>query len=94
MLNDTVQILKDKMPETGYLDVGTGLEKLLGINKAELLAALAVLREQEGFIVWRIHQQHDNSQEITIVKLLGRPDSTFADARRALRHNEVHAFAN
>jgi hypothetical protein len=81
-LNEVTTVLKDKLPEDGFLDVGEGAAKMAGVSIVKLRTALATLRE-EGYKIWRVPLQNSEGHA-TILKLLGTPDTTLAEAQQAV----------
>ena len=75
----TSKVLKDKLSEDGYLDVGTGTEQHLGISATKLNSALAQLVE-EGYTIHTIDvEQVGNLGNYTKLKVLAPPGTTKSD---------------
>lgn len=71
----TVDILKKRVDDAGYIDVGKGVSASMGITDARLDTALVALRN-EGYVVENIYvkQAWGNNQNTTI-KVLAKPGS-------------------
>ena len=79
----TAEFLKKQVTEKGMLDVGTGVEKELGISKEKLKEALYIL-ELEGYAVYGGGvPQVTNPGKQTNIKVLCPPGT---------EHNEIYSF--
>lgn len=77
----TAEILKQRIDETGKLiDVGTGVERDLGVSRTKLDEAVYML-EQEGYVKLGSRvDQATNAGKKTTLKLIGPPDAKPGDA--------------
>lgn len=75
----TAEFLKNQIAEKGYLDVGKGVERELGISRTKLDEALYLL-EREGYVVYnRGVAQVTNQGQQTILKVLTPPGTEYKD---------------
>lgn len=75
----TAEFLKAQIEEKGYLDVGKGVEKELGISRTKLDEALYLL-ERDGYVVYnRGVAQMTNPGQQTILKVLTPPGTEYKD---------------
>ena len=81
----TAEFLKEQIAEKGMIDVGTGVERELGISKEKLKEALAIL-EAEGYPVYggRI-QQATNPGKHTTLQVVCPPGT---------EHKEIYDYDN
>ena len=68
-------ILRDSVNEYGYLDVGIGVERQIGVSRTKLKAAVDKLKE-EGYVEHEIYVKrlNDSSKYTTIKVLTKEPD--------------------
>ncbi len=85
ILEATSKILKDQVEKKGYIDVGTGVERHLGVSDTKLRTAVARL-EEEGYKKWYVKVEQLGTGQQTTVKVLAKPDSTYSEVFRN-RHN-------
>lgn len=79
VLNNTAKTLKDAVDSKEYIDIGHGVERMMGISRQKLDAAIDVLKDQ-GYVVWNIQvQQANNSNQKTTVKVLAPEGTTYRD---------------
>lgn len=82
VLNSTAAMLKDRVGDSKYLDVGIGSENHLSISKEKLAAAVAILQEQ-GYVVHNVQvPQLGTSKKKTTVKVLAPPGTKWSDVAR------------
>lgn len=81
----TAEFLKERIAEKGMIDVGTGVEREIGISKEKLKEALAIL-EAEGYPVYggRI-QQATNPGKHTTLQVVCPPGT---------EHKEIYDYDN
>ncbi len=76
---NSADILKKNVDEKGYIDVGAGVEREMGITKTKLDTAIAMLKE-DGYETVNIKvEQATNPGQYTTVKVLAPPGTTWAD---------------
>ena len=81
-LRNTVNMLRDQVNEKGMIDVGVGVEKMVGVTKSRFDTALAALRE-EGYKVHSIFQpQVTIPGKFTPTKVLTKKDISKSDVER------------
>jgi hypothetical protein len=79
VLDATSNLLKSKIADGSYLDIGQGNENQLSISKTKLANAVAKLRE-EGYVVENIQvPQASGGGNKTTVKVLAPPGTTYKD---------------
>lgn len=95
ILDATSNLLKEKIQDGGFLDIGQGTENHLGISKTKLANAVAKLRE-EGYTVENVQvPQLGTSGNKTTVKVLAPPGTTYKDIVRAPEKiKPVAAYSN
>lgn len=75
----TADVLKKEIETKGMIDVGTGVERELGVSSGTLKEALFIL-ETEGYNVYGIGvPQITNPGKQTITKVLCKPEVTYKD---------------
>lgn len=78
VLQTTANMLKDQVSEKGYIDIGAGVEKHLGISEVKLKTAVAVLKEQ-GYEVHTVQVDQLGTNTKTLVKVLAPKGTTYRD---------------
>lgn len=81
ILQATATMLKDHVDKKTYVDIGSGVEQLVGVSETKLNTAAAVLREQ-GYMVHTIPVQQLGTGKNTNVKVLCPPGTTWGDVMR------------
>jgi len=81
ILTSTANMLKAEVDAKGYVDVGVGVENLIGVNKTALKTAVAIAQE-EGYPLYSNFtvKQLGTGQE-TRLKFLAQPGTTWDEAR-------------
>jgi len=88
----TADFLKKQIEEKGYLDVGKGVERELGISRTKLDEALYLL-EREGYEVYnRGVAQATNPGQQTILKVLTPPGTEYKDVYSDL--SKIHSVTD
>ena len=78
----TANMLKEQADQKRFVDVGAGIENHIGVSKTKLNTALAELQEQ-GYKIHRVNvEQVGMPGQFTIVKVLGAPDTEWAEIRK------------
>jgi DNA-binding CsgD family transcriptional regulator len=85
VLEATSNILKDQVAKKGYIDIGTGVERHLGISDTKLRTAVARL-EEEGYKKHYVQVEQLGTGQKTTVKVLTKPDTPYSEVFRN-RHN-------
>lgn len=78
ILKNTSDVLKSRINEVKYLDVGTGTEMQLGISRTKLNAAVSML-EEEGYKVHYIQVKQPGTGKFTTIKTLTPPDVPYSE---------------
>lgn len=75
-IDNTISALKSGVDNTGYLDVGVGVEKQIGISREKLRASVKQLVDEEGYYEHTIYvkQVSDPSKWTTMKVLTKEPD--------------------
>ena len=81
VLVTTANLLKDKLKDGGYLDVGSGTENHLGISATKLATAVAMLREQ-GYELHNVQVAQLGTGKKTTVKVLAPEGTKYVDIVR------------
>jgi orotate phosphoribosyltransferase-like protein len=81
ILTTVSDMLRIRVDEDGYIDIGEGVENWHGISGTRLKNAVAIL-EAEGYKVHPVQvDQLPNPRNKTTIKVLTRPGTTYADAK-------------
>jgi DNA-binding CsgD family transcriptional regulator len=78
ILMATSNMLKEKIADGSYLDIGEGTENHLGISKTKLSTAVALLREQ-GYEVHNVQVSQLGTGKKTTIKVLAHPGAKYVD---------------
>jgi hypothetical protein len=78
ILSSTSDLLKGKIDENHYLDVGSGTENHLGISQTRLAAAVTVLRQQ-GYELRNVQVDQLGTGQKTTIKVLAPPGTSYVD---------------
>lgn len=89
-IETAVETLRKAMEDHDFLDVGKGLEVILGIPQTKLRAALNVLQENGDFQVYTIRYNPVGTGKISKIKILTKKSNTWADARKAAANGYLH----
>jgi len=82
VLQTTANMLRDQVNEKGMIDIGVGVEKMVGVTQERFKTAVAVLKE-EGYLIHTIHQPQVNIPgKFTITKVLSKPDIPYDYVKR------------
>lgn len=73
----TTKLLKDRVDSDGYIDVGAGVERHLGLSRSKFDTALENLKQQ-GYTVESI-QVSTTGKNKTTIKVLAQPGQTYRD---------------
>lgn len=72
MTDVTVNMLKDSVKDKGYIDVGAGVERYLGVSRTKLKTATAKLQE-EGYMITSMQQAQLGTNKKTNLIVLSLP---------------------
>ena len=79
ILNNTADVLRDRLTEVSYLDIGAGSEALLGVSSIKLNAAVQKLKD-EGYEVYYVKvPQVGIPGQYTYMKVLAPPGTEYTD---------------
>jgi hypothetical protein len=78
VLMATSNLLKEKIADGGYLDIGAGTENHLGISATKLSTAVALLKE-EGYEVHLVQVAQLGTGNKTTIKVLAPPETKYVD---------------
>lgn len=92
---ETTEMLKQQILEKGCLDVGSGVEKYIGVSKTMLNTAVNELKEQ-GYNVYKVDvPQLGMPGKYTTIKVLASPDISDKDIHRDLtKIKSIEAFSD
>ena len=95
VLNATSDMLKSRVDESGFIDVGTGVEHHIpGVSRNKLDNAVAVLQDQ-GYEVHKVQIDQVGSQNKTTVKVLCKPGTTYVDVvKNSDKIEQVKTFSD
>lgn len=92
--SNTANNLRKIVDEKGIIDVGTGVERELGVSKEKMKAALAIL-EEEGYTVQTGKvAQPTNAGKNTTLKVLMKPGTDLKDARDYSKIHHVTEYTS
>lgn len=78
LTKSTADLLKERVDEMNYVDVGKGVSNHLGVSQTRLKNSLAILEEQ-GYHVDNIYIDQVGTGKKTTVKVLYKPDVTYGE---------------
>lgn len=81
ILVTTSNMLKEQVAKKSYIDVGSGVERHLGISQTKLSTAIARLQE-EGYTIHYIKVPQLGTGQQTTTKVLAAPGTTYGQAYR------------
>lgn len=81
-LAGTAQMLKDKVKEKTYVDVGEGVETQLNMSREKLNAAVTWLKQKEDYVTHIIKIQQPTTQHKTDYKVLAAPGTTWGEVNK------------
>lgn len=83
ILANTADLLKSKVDDGSYLDIGSGTENHLSISSTKLSTAVAMLKAQ-GYVVHNVQvaQPGTGGNQKTTIKVLAQPGTTYRDIVR------------
>lgn len=79
--NSTVNMLKDSVDKKGYIDVGSGVERHIGISRTKLKTAISQL-EEEGYKIHYVPVEQLGTGKKTTIMTLTKDDVSFTDVYR------------
>ena len=81
VLNNVSETIKNAVDEKGYIDVGTGVDRQLGISSTKLNQSVAILRE-EGYTLHHVKVEQLGTGKFTTVKVLAKPDVSYSEVMK------------
>lgn len=78
VLRTTADMLKHNVDEKGFIDVGAGVERYLGVSQTKLNTSIAMLQE-EGYTVHKFSVEQLGTGQKTNMKVLAPPGTTYPD---------------
>lgn len=81
ILNSTKEMLKNRVDESGFIDIGKGVENHLGISNTKLATAVSML-ESEGYAVHTVKVPQKGTGLETTFKVLAPPGTEWKDVRQ------------
>jgi DNA-binding CsgD family transcriptional regulator len=72
----TSNMLKEQVAKKGFVDVGTGVERHIGVSQTKLATAIARLQE-EGYTVHYVKVEQLGTGQQTTLKVLAPPGTTY-----------------
>lgn len=92
MAKTTANMLKKNVGEKKYIDIGTGIEKELGISRDKLDSAIQLLKEK-GYEVHSVQlEQLTTPGQYTTVKVLCPPGTDVKDVRKAAYSGDIKSI--
>ena len=91
LAKSTADILKKQVDEKGMIDVGTGVERVMGVSKEKLKEALYIL-EMQGYPTYggRVPQA-TNAGRLTTLKVLCPPGT---EHKEIFNYENIHSFTD
>lgn len=77
--NNTLDALKRAVDEYGYVDVGKGVNRYMGITEDRLKKSCVLLRDEEGYTLEQMNFRQATTNHSTQVKILAKPGTTRAE---------------
>lgn len=77
--NNTLDALKRAVDEYGYVDVGKGVNRYMGITEDRLKKSCVLLRDEEGYTLEQMTFRQATTNHSTQVKILAKPGTTRAE---------------
>jgi len=74
----TADILKDNIEKRGYIDVGVGVERYLGVSRTKLKTSIEMLKE-EGYTAHYLNVEQLGTGKKTSLMVLAKPDTTYQE---------------
>jgi len=81
ILETTATMLKGQVGEKKYVDIGTGVERHIGVSQTKLATAVARLQE-EGYTVHYLKVEQLGTGQQTTLKVLAAPGTTYGEVFR------------
>jgi hypothetical protein len=81
ILQTTAAMLKDQVEKKGFIDIGTGVERHIGISQTKLKTAVAMLKE-EGYKVHYVKVQQLGTGQYTTIPVLSKPGVPYSEVFR------------
>lgn len=81
VLESTADMLKKRVDESGFIDIGKGVENHLGISNTKLSTAVSML-ESEGYAVHTVKVPQKGTGLETTFKVLAPPGTEWKDVRQ------------
>lgn len=87
-------MLKGQVAEKGMIDIGTGVERHIGVSGTKLATAVAMLK-QEGYTVHYVKVEQLGTGQQTTIKVLAGPNVTYGEVFRG-RNNirQITEYSN
>ncbi|MCX7817560.1 MAG: hypothetical protein N2317_08665 [Syntrophales bacterium] len=76
--DSTANMLKESVDKKGYIDIGAGVEKHIGVSRTKLKTSIAMLQE-EGYTVHYIPVEQLGTGKNTTIMVLVKPDTTYSE---------------
>lgn len=83
VLNATSNVLRKRIDDGAYLDVGTGVEQHLGISRSKLDTAVQLLK-QDGYELINVQVDQLGTDKKTTMKVLAPPGTKYIDVKQNL----------
>jgi hypothetical protein len=81
ILQTTAAMLKDQVEKKGFIDIGTGVERHIGVSQTKLKTAVAMLKE-EGYKVHYVKVQQLGTGQYTTIPVLSKPGVPYSEVFR------------
>ena len=78
LTQNTADALKRSVSENGYVDVGVGVERHMGISREKLKTAISQLTD-EGYGIHYVNVEQLGTGQKTTVMVLAKPGATYSD---------------
>ena len=80
ILTTTANMLKNQVAEKGYIDVGLGVERHIGLNRSRFDTALSMLKS-EGYEVINVQVDQATGRQKTLIKVLAPAGTSYLDVK-------------
>ena len=94
--NSVADVLKKRVSESKYIDIGTGSEQFLGVSESKMRTAIQKLKNEEGYTIHyiQVNQLGTANGNKTTVKVLAAPGTTYSEVYKNRDNIElpIHYF--
>lgn len=89
--SNTANMLKDAVEQKGYIDIGVGVERYIGISRTKLQTAVSKLKTDEGYLVTYVPVKQLGTGHETSVMVLSKPEPKAIEVMKLKNKGLDHA---